>query len=308
MLDKDWVEILGGIERTLIEQASRVNEKDNGAVVEKRQQAIRAELEASAILPFDPDLSDDEFWRRTALKPFYAGTVAATVDRYAAHSMTYLDDWRQLGDAAWRPHGKKGRGGSRFEAFLADPGCFQNRPRLTKAIKAARGLLTMKRNFPDQTFMQHFLTASRYDGSIAAQRRLYKNLRDHLAMSEVATYHLMMELGLPIIKPDRVVNRVAIRLEMIRWQDGMGRRLSPRSPANEMDTLGRNEDFSWTFQQIVQQIAQDTGISVKKIDNLLVKMGQNADPDKGIYARTVCRSVNPRCNLCLASAACAFPT
>jgi hypothetical protein len=152
---------------------------------------------------------------------FYAGTTSIDVDTYAPYMSAKLADWSSLSEPEWDP-GEDGRGGRLFEGFLQDKSCYQNRPRLTRTINAARGLFKIKKHFPERRLMEHFLHISTYDASVEALQRVYKQLRGHLTMSEVATYHLMMELGFPIIKPDRVVNRVAIRLGLIEWQDKMG--------------------------------------------------------------------------------------
>ena len=156
--------------------------------------------------------------------------------------------------------------------------------------------------------MQHFLRVGGDGTTLASQKKIYANLRQHLRMTDVATYHLMMELGFPIIKPDRVVNRVAIRLGLIEWTGSNGRPLTPRSPARDTDTLGANEAFAWEFQSVIQRLAASTGLSVRKIDYLLVKLGQEVSANHGLYRRNICAMAAPQCNLCRASTLCCYPS
>lgn len=98
-------EFVAGLRTTLVEQASAQTEreKEGGAeTVAKRQRLIEESLAKMDALQFDRSMSDAEFWRRAASKPFYAGHRAADVQAREQHMLDhYLGDRLALCSPEW---------------------------------------------------------------------------------------------------------------------------------------------------------------------------------------------------------------
>lgn len=303
---KNWKTVFDLVEQTLVDRATSSSAQTDDAGLEARRAKVADDLKSAQALSLDPEMSDQAFWEATALKSFYAGTKSAAVDTFADAMMSYLRHWESLVGPDWEPSDKVGRGGAKFEAFLGDKNTFQNRPRLTKSVNAARALARLKANFPGSRFMEHIIRTSGDGQSIASQKKTYFNLRAHTNLTEVATFHLMMELGYPVLKPDRVVNRVAVRLGMMAWVDGKGRKLHPNATAKQTDNLGRDNSFAWGIQEAAQSLSALTAVSVRKIDLLLVKLGQDVNEASGDFRQTICSAEKPSCGLCHASPYCDY--
>ena len=95
-----------------------------------------------------------------------------------------------------------------------------------------------------------------------------------------AARHLVTDLGLPMLKPDVVVKRILYRLNLIGSEN-------PNDKESDFEAI-----------MIGRSIAVATGMSIREVDILLVKYGQDgADPLFGIPTG-ICLSKNPSCGIC----------
>ena len=101
-------------------------------------------------------------------------------------------------------------------------------------------------------------------------------------LGEITVYHFMKEIGIPVLKPDRVVMRIFKRLGLVD---------------NELQFLKANVRG--------KEFAQATEHPIRYIDKVFVVFGQVATSYLGIN-KGICLKDNPRCNLCYARPYCNF--
>ena len=298
-------EFVAGLRSTLLYQASAQSEreKEEGAdIVAKRQSLIEETLAKMDALEFDRGMSDAEFWRRAASKPFYAGHRAADVQARERHMLDhYLGDRVALCAPEWNV------GGERYRQFLEDKGCFRNEPDLNLVINAARTIERLKSFNPQRTILDHIMRRVTEWESTAALREIHAQMLATLQFGLVTTFHLMTELGLPVVKPDRVVNRAAIRMGLIEEYTA-GKYTYPLSvtiTTDQASALGQKQEFNWALQEEFRKLSEASGMAMRTLDFVVVKLGQEPDEVNG-FARTICAEQAPLCHVCSAKPMCAF--
>jgi hypothetical protein len=298
-------EFVAGLRSTLVSQASAQSEreKDESAdIVTKRQTLIEASLAKMDALQFDRGMSDADFWRVAASKPFYAGHRAADVQAREKHMLDhYIGDRLALCAPEWN------EGGERYQQFLSDEGCFRNKPDLELVITAARTIERLKSFNPHRSILDHIMRQATEWESTDALRKIHTQLQAVLQFGLVTTFHLMTELGLPVVKPDRVVNRAAIRMGLIdEYTVGnVTHTLSVTITTDSASALGQKQEFNWALQEKFRRLAEASGAAMRTLDLIVVKLGQEPDEVNG-FARTICGESKPLCHLCSVKPMCAF--
>lgn len=298
-------EFVAGLRSTLVSQASAQleREKEESAdTVAKRQSLIEESLAKMDALEFDRSMSDDEFWRRAASKPFYAGHRAADVQAREQHMLEhYLGDRLALCAPEWN------EGGERYLQFLKDEGCFRNEPDLKLVINAARTIERLKSFNPQRTILDHIMRRVAEWESTDALREIHAQMLATLQFGLVTTFHLMTELGLPVVKPDRVVNRAAIRMGLIEEYTA-GKYTYPLSvtiTTDQASALGQKQEFNWALQEEFRKLSEASGMAMRTLDFVVVKLGQEPDEVNG-FARTICAEQAPLCHVCSVKPMCAY--
>jgi len=297
-------EFVCGLRETLLSQAAAKAEsekRDSPAAVAARREQIESQLADMDDLRFDRGMSDDAFWTIAALKPFYAGKRAGPVDKRAVYMLdNYLADRESLDSPEWDD------GGQRFQAFLSEEGCYRHKGALKKTIYAARRINEWKR-VNTRSIAEFYTHGLKEFDSVEALQTIHARLQCDFRYGVVTIYHLMTELGLRVVKPDRVLNRSSIRMGLIEsYRKGnVTYDLPPSITTERANTLGSKPDFTWTLQGIYREISEATGVSMRSLDYIVVKLGQDPVEESG-FARTVCHADRPLCNVCIVKPMCAY--
>lgn len=305
MADKNWSEFMTALRATLLDKTparSRDEAMDFPEIVEQRRAKILNEIGDAENLALDSGISDQEFWSRTCTKPFYAHRPVDRIRQHEAEMQARLGDFRELLGIDWEPGA-----GVRYLAFLDE--VMDEGERLTKVVKAARRLAATKLA-RDRTFMDWLLAGGIDPMTWEGRKKIYRKLASHLEYGPVTTFHLMMELGFAVVKPDQVLNRLVARMGIIAEYEVLNERTGARrwnAVERAMTTararqLGQNDHFNWSLQKRMAEISEATGISMRALDIIIVKLGQTDDEANG-YARTICGDP-PLCNLCQARTLC----
>lgn len=293
-----------GLRETLLSQATSKSDREkqkDPKIAGVRRSRVKRYLAKMDGLHFNPNLSDEDFWKIAAMKPFYAGKRASAVDERVPHMLKkYLGDREALDSKEWN------EGGKRFEKFLKDSGNYRHKPALKKVIRAARRINEWKR-VNDRSILD-FYTYRRGDVSTPeAMRQIHEHLQGDLRFGAVTIFHLMTELGFQVVKPDRVLNRSTVRMGWMNGYDKNGARyqLDPDITTKRATSLGSDADFMWALQGVYRDISEASGVSMRSLDYIVVKLGQEPD-EKGGFARTVCHAKKPLCHLCSVKPMCAY--
>jgi hypothetical protein len=303
-LNRNWPLFVKALRQTLVEHAPAKSERDrqqNPDRVEERRALIKANLKRQSGVRFNINMSDKAFWKIAAFKPFYAGKVAWTVDKRVDYMWsTYLHDREALSDPRWN------EGGELYNKFLNDEDCFRNSPSLEKTLKAARRINEWKK--VRKCSMIEFYTYGIDDvDDPVSLMRIYNKLKSDFIFGPVAVYHLMMELGFSFVKPDRVLNLITARLGLVTsYQQRNVTYVVPNSiNTTQANSLAGKTGFVENVQNIYREIANVSGVSMRSLDYMIAKLGQNADLESG-FARPICAPKNPQCHICKLKPFCSY--
>ena len=285
---------------TLLEQGARprgARSKALDAIHAQNKQILLSKIDTAQHCDFDPNMSDDEFWRRAAVLPFYSGKTAAHISVKVGHAAKHMLDYRDLASDNWNEEGQG------YLAYMADKKAYKNPKDLPRIINAARNLAMIKDREGSKRLVDIFVPEAERAFTNEDLIKIHQNIM-RLGMGFVTSLHFMTDLGLQVVKTDRVLTRSVIRLGLITSRPYFGGELHllPSVSTKEAERLGAIPEFSYRIQSILGNVADQTGLSMRAIDWLLVKIGMKADKGDGI-ATTVC-DTSPLCKLCKAKPMC----
>lgn len=211
-----------------------------------------------------------EAWQLLVEVIFYSGFRAETVSQRLDAIHSHLGDFSKVSTY----------GPSDIERILADPRMVRNRAKVAACVANApvfSGLVASYGSFA--AFVDSFTPYESFEGLWLLKEELEAQFR---GIGEITTYHVMTDLGLPVLKPDRVIMRVMRRLGLIR---------SERQLLNAV-IHGR-------------RFAEATREPIRYIDIVLVAYGQLQSTWIGL-AEGICTEKDPRCKDCQARPFCAF--
>lgn len=207
----------------------------------------------------------DIFWVLVYVT-FYSGMRASTVSEKLSTIKKYLYDFKKVKDYSEKE----------INQILNDPDMIHNRRKIEACIKNAKEfdkLLNTYGSFDKylESFGEIYKTECdsldfREEGSM---KRLQADLKSRFQyLGERTVYHFLSDLGLNVLKPDRVICRIFSRLGFI--------------------------DDAKNIEQAVKvgrDIADATCKPIRYIDIIFVTYGQMGD-------NGICLEKNPKCSVC----------
>jgi DNA-3-methyladenine glycosylase I len=211
--------------------------------------------------------NDDEVFWKLVLVAFYSGFRAATVTNKLDVIKRHFPDWqtvaryseadiqRILNDGEMIAHENKVRG------------CVKNAQTFGALVKQHKSFnMFLVNQLPDDS-LEHLLL-------------LKELLQTKFAyLGGITVYHFMTDIGLNVLKPDRVICRLFYRFGLLESEEQI-------------------------FKAILEgrRFAEATGLPIRYIDIMFVVFGQVASPQLGI-SKGVCLN-EPRCDLCAIKTKC----
>lgn len=144
--------------------------------------------------------------------------------------------------------------------------CIENAKRL-KAIISKHG------SFHEYVYS---LPPARSDNELIGLRDTFRHLFRYLG--ERTAFHFMMDIGLPVLKPDRVIERIFKRLALVR---------------NDLE----GDALYVALIQEARKFTQATGYPIRYVDIVFVDYGQVQAKEVGLE-RGICLETSPSCSLC----------
>lgn len=300
-----WKQLLDNIEATLKDVATLPPGPVTANSLAEREanRANYAGLVSRMKTPiFDRSMSNEEFWNKLVAIPYWTNRPPAMGERIAAtvKHMVFSGEWLNPGPER--------------NAMLADPLYYERGQRREVVEEALRKVRDYIRLNPGKTIVDYYVLSDSMDEP--SLKEVHDLVWKRVDCGSVTAFHIMMELGFPVLKPDAVVALVAVRLGLIRRYEKVSNRGGSRRtttidiPANlpqgriTSRSLSDDVDFGWALQRVIKEMSTDTGRSFREIDRLLVKLGAQAKPADGLV-QTICGE-EPQCHICLANSICAF--
>lgn len=215
----------------------------------------------------DRELTDDDYFSILVDVTFYSGFRAATVTKRRPVIHGYFANYDEVADFEETD----------IERMLADQEMIRNRRKIQACIHNA-GMLReiVNSNGSFRNYVDGFLPKESFENLLLLKEELQAKFA---YLGGITVYHFLTELGLPVIKPDRVICRIFRRLGLIE------------NDRQLMKTVIHGRKF-----------AEATGLPLRYIDIVLVAYGQVASHEFGID-RGICLD-QPRCQLCKLSDYC----
>lgn len=214
---------------------------------------------------FDFEAFDDQYlYQVLAYIPFYAGMKSKTVTSKIDTIKSYFPNYESV--AAYdEPFIKR---------IMSDQKMIKHEGKIRAAVTNARKvkeLVTRHGSF------KKYLTSLNFNRSTDDLERAATILRKTFSyMGEVTVHHFLTDIGAKTIKPDRVIMRVFSRLKLVE-----------------------NESCIDPARMVCNRFVEETGLSHRYIDIVLVKLGHVEDDlDIGLK-QGICLETSPSCSKCL---------
>lgn len=253
--------------RTIFEsiESTSITEGSNNLA----EEIIRANLE-----PFKHfegrSRTDAEYFRILVEVIFYSGFRAATVTAKLTKIHGHFPDYQTVANYSDEQVGK----------IFADSSMIRNRIKINACVKNAKVFREIVQEYGSfQNYVDNFSSSSSFENLMLLKEELEYRFD---GLGRITTYHFMTEIGMPVLKPDRVISRIFKRLGLIENEEQL------------LKTVIQGRKF-----------AESTGHPIRYIDIVLVAYGQVQSIEFGIE-RGICLEGKPSCSICGASRFCKF--
>jgi len=210
--------------------------------------------------------SDDDYFRVLIYVPFYSGFRAETVNQRISVIQKYFSDYSTV----------SGYDDGVARKILDDPQMIRHSGKVYASIENAQTFRSIVNQYGSfQTFIDSFTPKASFDNLMRLRQELRSRFR---YLGKTTVYHFLTDIGMPVLKPDRVIRRIFFRLGLIDSED---------------------ETEELLLRAVIQghQFSQATGHPMRYIDIVFVTYGQVKSEDFGIE-RGICLKDNPQCSLC----------
>jgi len=248
---KEYKTIFERIETALLEEGSKNLPKEK----------IQEEL--NQFKHFDGrTYSNDEYFSKLVEVIFYSGFRAATVTAKLDIIHAHFPNFEIVAKYSL----------PEIENIMTDSRMICNRHKIGACVdnaKVFQEILSIYGSF--QEYVESFDALASFENLMLLKEELeYK----FVGIGKITTYHYLTAIGMPVLKPDRVICRIFKRLGLIENEQ------------QRLKTVIQGRKFS-----------QATGLPIRYIDIVLVAYGQVQSIEFGIE-RGICLEKNPLCNLC----------
>jgi DNA-3-methyladenine glycosylase I len=219
--------------------------------------------------------SDDDFHWVMVYVAFYSGMNAKTVTERMPIIREYLHGYKRV--SAYDEEMVK--------KMLGDERMLRNEKKVRASIQNARAVGDIVLKYGS---FRSYLDSFNWRDSPENLVRLRNDLMARFEMlKKITSFHFMMDVGLPVIKPDRVIMRVFERLGLIPNRDQS------------------NENLLEVVRQGIL-MSEAAGKPTRQIDIMLVSLGQvGGSPELGT-THGVCLEKSPLCLECGLRSQCIF--
>lgn len=214
--------------------------------------------------------SDEEYYRILVDVIFYSGFRAATVNSKIDIIHGHFPKYEIVANYEENEINK----------ILADKGMIKNRRKIVACIENAKTIRSIvQKHGSFQVYIESFNPRESFENLLGLKEDLENSF---LGLGKITSYHFLTDIGLRVLKPDRVICRIFERLDLIK---------------------NRNKYLEAIIQG--RKFAEATGHPIRYIDIVFVAFGQVQSKEFGIE-RGICLETNPACHLCQAKNFCNY--
>jgi len=215
----------------------------------------------------DRIMSDNDYYRAIVEIIFYSGFKASTVDKYLERIHMHFPDYETVNNYCLEE----------IEKIKTDPQMIRNKSKISACYKNAKKIAEIVDEFGS---IEAYIDSFDPDSSDEALDRLKRSLEKNFSfLGGITSYHFMTDIGLNVLKPDRVILRIFNRLGLIE---------------HEKDLIGSIK--------IGRAFSKATNLPIRFIDIIFVLYGQ-LDQEK---LECICAEKNPKCEKCGVNSECLY--
>jgi DNA-3-methyladenine glycosylase I len=201
---------------------------------------------------------------------FYSGFKAATVDSRLSVIRGHFPDFSTV--AKYQEND--------IARIMADSKMIRNERKIRACAENARVFAAIIDQYGSfRGYIDSFLPTESFENLMLLKEELEYRFQ---GIGRVTTYHILTDIGLPVLKPDRVMCRIFQRLGLIESEDQL------------LKTVIQGRKF-----------AEATGLPIRYIDIVFVAYGQAKYEILGMD-RCICLEENPLCSACKVASSCKY--
>ncbi len=200
---------------------------------------------------------------------FYSGFKADIVNKKMGAIRKHFSDYRTVADY----------GRDKVNEIASDPQMIRHKGKIQASVDNARAFKAVVDQYGS---FQKYVDSFSPKVSFENLKRLRQDLKRRFRyLGKITTYHFLTDIGMPVLKPDRVIRRIFYRLGLI-------------------ESEGEDEEQLRDVILQGQKFARETGHPIRYIDIVFVAYGRGGlvkSGDIGIE-RGICLEGNPQCSIC----------
>jgi DNA-3-methyladenine glycosylase I len=216
-------------------------------------------------------LSDNEYYLMLVDIVFYSGFKAETVTKKLDVIHDHLPSFKSVSLYD----------DQNVESIMSDKNMIRNKRKIKACINIAKEFKILISEYGSFiNFINSYGSFDKFENILLLKEDIESKF-DYIG--GITSYHVMTDLGLPVLKPDRVIVRLFKRLGLI--QNG----------CQLLKSLIHGRKFS-----------EATGHPIRYIDIILVKLGQVGIEESMGIETGICLKNNPQCEKCLLREYCSY--
>lgn len=212
-------------------------------------------------------LSDNDYYRLLVDIIFYSGFRASTVDKYIERIHVRFPSYQVVSSYSHEE----------IERIKNDTNMIKNNSKIDACVHNAKKITELVGKYGS---IKDFIESFDPNISDEALDNLKKSLeRNFKYIGGQTSYHFMMDIGLNVLKPDRVMLRIFKRLGLIQ---------------SENDLFGA--------VKVGRALSKENNLPIRFIDIIFVLYGQLNQEN----LECICSENNPKCNICGVKSECLY--
>jgi DNA-3-methyladenine glycosylase I len=206
--------------------------------------------------------------------PFYSGFKADTVNNRMDTIRKYFSDYKIVA----------GYDLKKISEILGDSQMIRHKGKIQASVDNARTFKAIIEQYGSfQTYIDSFAPKASFENLMRLRQDLRRRFR---YLGKITVYHFLTDIGMPVLKPDRVIRRIFCRLGLV-------------------ESEGESEEQLLKAVSQGHKFAQETGYPIRYIDIIFVAYGQVQSEGFGIE-QGICLKDDPQCNICGVSQYCNY--
>lgn len=218
------------------------------------------------------NLSDGEYFDILTQVVFYSGFKAETVTKKLDVIKYHFPDFETISNY------DEGR----INEIFNDESMIKNKKKILACVNNSivfKGIVEKYGSF------RSYVDSFEIDNSFENLMLFKEEIQYRFAfLGEITSYHFMTDIGLPVLKPDRVIARIFNRLNLIEDEKQL------------LKTVIHGRKFS-----------HENRFPIRYVDIIFVKYGQMGTDDYFGLEDGICLKNNPKCHICGIKEYCSYP-